>query len=221
MTALVSPEEWLRELRTRLPGISEGQLKLELSSTLREFFTKSGMWMEELAPINVIADKDLYKLVFPQAKVMGVHNVSIEGTPITLTDRMPSFTGSSTSTPRMAYMLEHDLLQLFPMPNVDIIKGLRVRARLNPGHGMCKVPVEAVSHFFDEIMDGVLGRLYSQPGKPYTNLIQSQYHLKRFRDGMAMARDMARRRYSTAASSWSFPQGWSTHGGRRGGGRLG
>lgn len=218
MTALVSPEEWLGELRTRLPGISEGQLKLELSSTLREFFTKSGMWMEELAPINVIADKDLYKLVFPQAKVMGVHNVSIEGTPIILLDRRPLGTG--TGRARGAYMLEHDLMQLFPMPNTDIIKGLKVIARLNPGYGMCKIPVEAVTHFFDEVMDGVLGRLYAQPGKPYTNLIQSQYHLKRFRDGMAVARDMARRRYSTAERSWAYPQGWAGHGPRRGGGRV-
>ena len=220
MTILVSTDEWINELTTRLPGISSGQLKLELKSTLREFFTKSGFWMEELAPINIRADKDQYKLSYPQAKVMGVHYVWANGRPIGLATTLPKRTATSSNLPSVAYMLEHDLMQIFPAPPRYGDGALKVVARLNPLPDMCKVPSETVSHFFDEVMDGVLGRLYSQPGKPYTNLVQSQYHLKRFRDGIAMARDMGRRRYGNAERSWSYPQGWAGNSFRRGNGRT-
>ena len=204
MTILVSNDEWLNELRTRLPGISEGQLSLELKSTLREFFTKSGFWMEELDPINIVADKELYKLSYPQARVMVVHRVWIDNAPTTLSTIAPK-----ANSGRKAYMKEPDLLQIGPMPTVSVDDGLVVQAQLNPLPCMDKVPYETVTHFFNEVLDGVLGRLYSQPGKPYTNLIQSQYHLKRFRDGMALARDMGRKRFSNSTRPWVYPQGWA------------
>lgn len=203
MTIMVNTDSWLTELRTRLPGISEGQLALELKSTMREFFTKSGYWMEELSPIRIVQDKNLYKLSYPQAHVMGVHSVWIEDAPKRLLTVQPKVSGSGI------YMAEHDVLQIFPTPVRSITDGLKVIVRLNPLSEMTRVPYEVSTHFFDEVMDGVLGRLYSQPGKPFTNLIQSQYHLKRFRDGISMARDMGRRRFSTATQGWSFPQNWS------------
>lgn len=216
MTILVTTDEWLIELRTRLPGISEGQLGLELKSTLREFFTKSGFWMEELSPIPLLPNKTMYKLTYPQARVMGVHAVAINGTPVGLVATKPH----STTKAAYAYMSEADLMELFPVRTSPTTDTMIVIARLNPLPGMCKVPVETVTHFFDEVMDGVLGRLYSMPGKPYTNLVQAQYHLKRFRDGIAMARDMGRKRYSTATRGWMFPQNWSGTNFKRGNSRT-
>lgn len=221
MTPLVSTDIWKNELTTRLPGISSGQLDLELKSTIREFFTKSGYWVEELPAIDIKADKDQYRVnTQGQSVVMGVQQVFVSGTPIGLTTYRPKFQNSGSARASSAYPVEVDLLELSPVPNTDIDGGLIVIARLNPIGEICKVPETAATHFFDEIMDGVLGRLYSQPGKPYTNLIQSQYHLKRFRDGMAMARDIARKRFSTATRPWSFPQGWGTNTGRAGNTRV-
>lgn len=207
MSILVSTDEWLNELRTRLPGISGGQLDLELKATLREFFTESGFWMEEPSPINIVANKDTYKITYPQAKVMGVHRVWVDGLPIALSTTLPK-TENPGSGARQAYMLEHDLMQLFPTPDKDIQDGLKVLVRLNPSQSMTKVPSETVSHFFDYVLDGVLGRLYSQPGKPYTNLTQGVYHLRRFRNGISLARDIGRKRYGNATRPWQFPQGW-------------
>lgn len=204
MTLLVSTSEWLTELRTRLPGISSGQLDLELKATLREFFTQSGFWTEEVPPINIVAGKSEYKITYPQAKVMGIHGIWLSGIAIPLATIQPKSNKTS-----QAYMVEHDLVKLYPTPNKDIKDGLEVLVRLNPTPAMCKVPIETVSHFFDYVLDGVLGRLYGQPGKPYTNVLQSQYHLRRFRDGMAAARDMGRKRFGTATRPWVFPRGWS------------
>ncbi len=47
--ALVSINTWQKELKSRMPNTSSGQITLELQAALREFFTKSGMWLEEIA----------------------------------------------------------------------------------------------------------------------------------------------------------------------------
>lgn len=217
MTILVNTDEWATELKVRVPGAAVDQLELELRATLREFFTKSGWWMEELSSINIKEGKDLYRLNYPQATVMGVHYAWINGTPLSLGTQAPKTTNPSGSA-SVAFMAESNLMQLFPMPSTDMDDALKIIVRLNPLTEMCKVPVETVTHFFDEIMDGVLGRLYGMPSKPYTNLLLSQYHLRRFRDGISTARDMGRRRFSTATRPWSFPGGWGNN--KFGGGRV-
>lgn len=67
------------------------------------------------------------------------------------------------------------------------------------------IPDFLYNRWVEQIKDGVLGRLYGQPGKTYTNLVQSQYHLRRFQNGIAEARDIGRRRYTNVDSGWKYP----------------
>lgn len=209
---------WTKELTTRLPGASTDQIDLELKATLREFFTKSGFWVEELAPIDIEADKDTYLLTYTghlfdfdgfaehainQGEIMGIEGVWIDNIPYPLLVMEPK--SDPTSSTRGVFPITPNRIKVFPTPSVDISGGMKVRVRLNPSRDFYDLPPETSSHFFDEIMDGVLGRLYSQPGKPYTNIVVSQYHLRRFRDGIARARDMGQKRYSNAEAPWSFP----------------
>ncbi len=57
----------------------------------------------------------------------------------------------------------------------------------------------------DNILDGVMGKLMNQPGTSYSNDTKASYHLKRFRDGIAMARTAALRANTVGAQAWRFP----------------
>jgi hypothetical protein len=72
------------------------------------------------------------------------------------------------------------------------------------------------------IRHGLLGALMLQKTKPYSDAQLGTYHMKRFRDGCAKARQAARQENTYGAQAWFFPQGWSTRNFRGGfGGELG
>ena len=58
----------------------------------------------------------------------------------------------------------------------------------------------------DDVLSGLLGRMMSQPAKPYTNMQLSVYHMRRFRDGIARAKVEAMHQNVYRAQSWRFPQ---------------
>jgi hypothetical protein len=62
--------------------------------------------------------------------------------------------------------------------------------------------------FFQDWLDGTLGRLYAMPAKPWTNKDQWVYHSKRFRNAMALRKQEANRGYSYARPARPmFPRG--------------
>jgi hypothetical protein len=74
----------------------------------------------------------------------------------------------------------------------------------------CHVPPEEVqTQFYDFVLDGALGRIMSIPKKPWSSPVHAQYHLRRFRAGIAEARDMAKRSWGLSESGFHFPQGWA------------
>jgi hypothetical protein len=64
--------------------------------------------------------------------------------------------------------------------------------------------------FFQDWLDGTLGRLYAMPAKPWTSKDLMIYHSKRFRNAMAFRKQEANRGYSYArAARPMFPRsGW-------------
>ena len=67
------------------------------------------------------------------------------------------------------------------------------------------VPIIFERMWYEIILDGATAKLLSQQDKPYTNPVIAQYHARRFRNGIAEARDMARRQMSNSDSHWAFP----------------
>jgi hypothetical protein len=76
----------------------------------------------------------------------------------------------------------------------------------------CGCSQELWSSWFEPVLDGTLGRLYSQPAKPYSSPQLAQYHMRRYRAGIARARDVANRGFTNGVA-WRFP--YFAGGGRR------
>ena len=98
------------------------------------------------------------------------------------------------------------------MPDLDAaIATINVRCALLPVGCDMEVPDFAATHYFEAILDGALGRMYSYPKSPWGDTKLAQYHLRRFRNEMAKARDVAKRRFTRADPEWATPaSGWNS-----------
>jgi len=159
-----------------------------------------------VVPRIAIADLDLSSaavLAGYDANVMSVMHIKYDDT--YLKPQHALDTDSNGTIPTEFYGQEAGLVRLIPTPAATVASIMEAQVILVPAFTTNVVPNDAKSVWFDEILDGVLGRLYTQPNKTYTNLVQGQYHLRRFRDGISRARDTARRRYTQTENSWTFP----------------
>jgi hypothetical protein len=62
--------------------------------------------------------------------------------------------------------------------------------------------------FFQDWVDGTLGRLFGMPAKPWSNKELMVYHGKRFRVAMGSRKQEAVRGFIWDKPAWSFPGGW-------------
>ena len=60
--------------------------------------------------------------------------------------------------------------------------------------------------FFQDFLDGALGRLYAMPAKPWASPNQAVYHGKRFRNSMAYRKQEAIRGFAHSVPAWRFPR---------------
>lgn len=63
--------------------------------------------------------------------------------------------------------------------------------------------------YFQDWNDGVLGRLYGMPAKPWASPTHATYHARRFRNAMAYRKQEAMRGFTYGQPAWRFPR-WAT-----------
>ena len=210
------------ELVVRMPGASLPIVKQETHAMLREFFVQSGAWLVETEPVSIKANVDTYYLdPQPAGDVLYIHAIAyptgdrykfLKSTQLQ-TFRSRVAAPSAIPIAYHAYVDVPGKFTLTPMVTEDYYKILIPYVVMTIKDKVCNtdtatVPYWMLRYWKDHWIDGVLGRLMSVPDKPYTNLIQAQYHLRRFRNGISQARDMARRQFSTAETDFKFP-GWA------------
>ena len=62
--------------------------------------------------------------------------------------------------------------------------------------------------YFQDWLDGTMGRLYAMPAKPWASPTHAQYHGRRFRNAMAYRKQEAIRGLVWGQPLWRFPRGW-------------
>lgn len=73
--------------------------------------------------------------------------------------------------------------------------------------GDWSIPDWMWSMFFQEFVDGTLGRLYMMPSKPWANKEQGVYHSRRFRNSMGFRKQEAPKGFIMGVPGWQFPRG--------------
>jgi hypothetical protein len=193
---------WQQVLLSELPGATWEYVDQVLCEALNEFYTSTGSWVEDLY-YDLRAGRQIYNLnpvVGRDVEVLYVNAVFAEGVPRLLGE------------PEIMSHLEHGawvrpagVLHLNAAPRENVTRGLRVTVVLRPKLCAREVSDDAVLLFFDTIKNGALGRLKAQPSRPWTDLAGAAVCQRRFRKGMAEARDIARRGTSRIESQWRFP----------------
>ncbi len=182
---------------SRLPGILDSQVQDEFFETIDELFTETNAWKEEV-PFETITDVTNYDVIptgnAKTLRLMWV--VNDEGRPIVGTMATPGclVLGKKPSQDGLTYNAsialsitdptDRDNLPVFPSWVLD-----KYRAY---------------------IFEGLVGRLMSQPAKPYTNQTMSVYHLRRWRNAMVKIRTEAAQMNLFGGQAWAFPQQFRT-----------
>jgi hypothetical protein len=195
------------QVKVKLVGVSEAGFKGELYDVLTEFFNDSSCWTQ-CATINAVPGTTIYPVTVTEGQIIRLNGV-------TALDVQPSSSLPTSPAPQGTYrfipalMGEIGLIQLKHSPNtaetyyVDLVTNvsLPTAREMMPIAPDWVLPIWHVG-----ILDGVLGKMMSDPNKSYTSATQAVYHLKRFRDAIARARVSKLRANTIGSAAWRFPQ---------------
>ena len=71
-------------------------------------------------------------------------------------------------------------------------------------------PEWVMENWLNYIASGAICQLMLQPGKPYSSMPGSQYHGRKFNEGVGLARTAVRRMFTYGSQRWTYPYGWNT-----------
>lgn len=201
-------DTWLKDILPRTPGIVRKVAKRELVLACREFFEQSAAWRVVVGPKNLVANKRTYYTSPYDAysDVVRVFSVELLGSQLRVLLRRPAGV-EPTATRPWAYFIgtTPDQIRVWPTPTDSVTNGLTYYLALTPKVTVTKLPSIALTHFYDAILDGVLGRIYAHPAKPYTNPTLGTYHLNRFRAAIGHYAAEAKKGFGEA-DTWQFPR---------------
>jgi len=197
----IASQDWnqlLNQAKVRLNGSSDAALKGELYDVLSEFFNDSRCWLEAIQ-FNVVTDTTAYPVTPDEGQIIGLVGVL-----------------DSNNVPQGALMPNIGTVILSSIPNIAqaplyYFAIVSKTVKLPTGKDQMVIGPDWVFPLWHVgILDGLLGKMHSQPAKPYSNKDLSAYHLKRFRVAISQARVAALRQHTLSAQAWRFPQGFRT-----------
>lgn len=200
-------ETWLRDLLPRTPGINRKVMKREFILACREFFERSLAWRVVVGPVDMRANKKRY-IMSPYdayADIVRVLSVELNGFPLRQAQRRPSRPDYTSASPYLYWLENPDYVRLYPIPNATVDDALMFSVALTPKQTVSHLPRIAQTHFYDALLDGALGRVYSHPAKPYSNPTLGQYHLQRFRSAIGTFSGLAKSGF-TSTTAWNYPK---------------
>lgn len=187
--------------RLRLPGALDAALYLEVFAVCEEFLRETSMW-KELLPFTALPAADpyivdpaqyTYALTYPPGSqptfLMGIYDEDEIRHP------------GSMSVPGEI------VLEIAPNEPTNYL----AYVTMNVTHpvdvsSFPQMPAWIFERDWPALLDGLLFRMMSQPGKPYTSAQTAIFHGRRYSARKAQARVEALRNNLYGAQAWTFPQ---------------
>lgn len=188
-------ERLMKNVRVRAPGALDSAIQLEIFNTLHEFCKTSNIWREDI-PFRVRTTSLTY---------------SIEPTCRASVNRLIQVVNAN-DIPVRATMSMPGEVELGTLPTAaETFTATIALTVADPAdsEGFPVIPSWILGKYSTELEDGVIGKLMSQPNKPYSNATLAVYHMRRFRGGISLAISEARRNNLYRAQSWAFPQNFA------------
>ena len=236
---MASLDQWFEELIIETPGATEAGAKQILRRVFRKFCMDSGAYMlEQESPIDIIALQPGYNVInaYPTLVTSDDHipvyiwsigyfsdyansdRVSFL-TPL----QVPQYRIQTSSPATQPWGYKTDIrnpggFTLLPVVDRNITDALGTfvgfRLKDYPDFPDNSLPDVFATYWFDVILDGAIGELCAQQDKSYSNPVKAQLHQRRFRNGIARARDEARNQFNTSQNEFTYPieGGWVSRG---------
>lgn len=199
-------DRMMASVRPRLPGALDVAIQNELFIVVDEFFKGSLAW-KECIPINVQAGTQEYDLV-PDTngivwELMACYQQLNPAPGVSPWDQ----SGSAPIAARMD--VPGSLYLMNPVSQAGTIQAQIAMTVDAPttSDGYPIAPVWIANRYAQSVwLDGVLGKMMSQPAKPYANPQLSLTHLRRFQAGIMKAKVLAQHANTYRGQNWKFPQ---------------
>lgn len=194
----------MQNVQVALPGALTTASQLELFNVLNEFFQDSNIWTEDLV-VSVLGDgvTKSYALTTASGGVINRLLQVVDPNGNTVNDVSMQTPGTllltNTRTTAVTYTATVALTVTDP---VD-------------GNNNPTCPDWIIGKYGTEIQCGVIGRMMTQPAKPYTNERLGILNTRKFRGGVAQAKYEVLHKNVFRAQGWRFPKGFSVR--RQGG----
>lgn len=201
MVADLEMTRLMNNARTRLTGATDDALQREMFMVVDEFMKFTNVWQEDI-PITI-----------PGQDPAGTTYIIAPNEPANITQLMwvfgaPSDTSSYRGEAIAAAMSVIGELVLYNQPSNDkdiiVTVALTVQDPVNRD-GYVVFPQWIAQRYGDALLDGLLGRMMTQPNKPWTNNQMSVYHLRSFNSKKAQCRVEVQRNNRYRAQAWAFP----------------
>lgn len=188
-------EQMMNQARVKLTGSSEAGLKGELYDTIKEFLRDSNTWIEWVT-LNIVTPEQNYRVTPAQGgmfiRLAVIHDKNWIAMPALMEHTSPPGAIIHLVWPQNVNMQAHAML----------IKNLVLPTTR---HDIPDAPDWLLPMYETAILDGLLGRMMTQQNKSYSDTTTGQYHLKRFRDGIQVARVAATRSNLYGGQAWRYP----------------
>jgi hypothetical protein len=181
----------MNNIRTRLPGALDSAIQLELFNTLQEFFDQSNIWQEAI----------------DFRTRSGMTTYSIEPESVSTILRLISLENAS-QTPVQATMEVVGDIVLGTEPSSTETLTATVSLTVNDPvnrENYPEFPTWILDKYWLGFVDGVLGRMMSQPAKPWSSERLAIYHMRNFRGVVASAKMQALHKNLNNGQTWRFP----------------
>lgn len=184
------------DARTHLPGAITNAIQAELFAVAREFFDFTNVWTEEI-DVPIVANTRSYTITPADDGTIIRLMTLFDSTDI---DKKP-VAPCSMSVPGVI------VLGVTPASAATWV-ALVSKTVIDPvdGDGYPTLPAWVMTKYGDVLFAGVVGRMCSQNGKPYSDNKKAQYYLQLFRSGKAKARVETIKANVYGQTSWTFPQ---------------
>lgn len=223
--------------RIAAPGALDGMIRMECYNMLKEFFQRTDAWLFEL-PVYIDPSTNDYQVETGQnvivQRLMALERprsppppqgpwppvyapmcppqyLSVSGQDTFTEAQNPAF-----RTRRSGVLLNGGarcpILRISDNPQVNELwiatLSLNICDPLDTD-GFADPPDWVMENWLNYIASGVVCQLMLQPGKPYSSIPGSQYHGRKFNEGVGLARSAVRKMFTYGGERWAFPGGWN------------
>lgn len=184
----------MKNARISLPGAIDSAIKNELFAVMKEFFQKSSCWRETV-PFGV--DPDDTEQTYQLVPSMGI---------VTQLMWVKDEMGNQR---RFGTMDEPGVLVLNETPSSPAEWTANIALSVDEPKtedGYPQFPQWVIDRYENGLLDGILGRMYGQPAKPYTSGQAAMMKMKFFRATINEATIAANQSNVYGAQAWRFPK---------------